>query len=273
MFVFVPEGTDEKTALERTTHLAISAHQDDIEIMAYDGIVKCFGSAEHHFTGVVVTNGSGSPRSGIYAGYTDEEMREIRKKEQCKAAVVGEYSAQVFLDYTSGDVKNPRGAEVVNALKEVIERTKPRYIYTHNLADKHDTHVGVAVKVIQALRALRYVPDGVYGCEVWRSLDWLSDGDKVTFDVAGHANLEAAVLGVFDSQIAGGKRYDLATVGRRLANATYFESHGVDGTASLMYAMDLTPLARDAGANLAEYVLAYIGDFAKDVERKIGGLL
>ena len=30
------------------------------------------------------------------------------------------------------------------------------------------------------------------------------------------------------SQICGGKRYDLATLGRRLANATYAESHGTD---------------------------------------------
>jgi len=39
-------------------------------------------------------------------------------------------------------------------------------------------------------------------------------------------NLQFALLGVFESQIAGGKRYDLALMGRRRANATYFESHG-----------------------------------------------
>ena len=38
-----------------------------------------------------------------------------------------------------------------------------------------------------------------------------------------HENLHAALMGVFDSQIAGGKRYDLATAGRRRAHATYFE--------------------------------------------------
>ena len=36
--VFVPDGTPVSEALARTTHLAVSAHQDDIEIMAYDGI-------------------------------------------------------------------------------------------------------------------------------------------------------------------------------------------------------------------------------------------
>lgn len=273
MYVFVPNSIDEKTALSRTTHLAISAHQDDIEIMAYDGIVKCFGSDTSNFTGVVVTNGAGSPRCGIYADYTDEEMQKIRRIEQQKAATVGDYSAQVFLDYKSSDVKSPADTAVIEDLKNIITKSQPKFIYTHNLADKHDTHVGVVVKVIKALRELNYVPEALYGCEVWRSLDWVNDTDKVKLDVAGHANLEAAVLGVFDSQIAGGKRYDLATVGRRLANATFCESHGVDDTSSLMYAMDLTPLVKDVSLDIKSYVLDYINNFAADVAKKIGGVL
>ena len=41
-------------------------------------------------------------------------------------------------------------------------------------------------------------------------------------------------------QIAGGKRYDLASMGRRRANATYWGSHGVDETTGLSYGMDMT---------------------------------
>ena len=40
---FVPDGADADAALARTTHLCISAHQDDIEIMAYHGVAECFG--------------------------------------------------------------------------------------------------------------------------------------------------------------------------------------------------------------------------------------
>ena len=68
----------------------------------------------------------------------------------------------------------------------------------------------------------------MHGCEVWRDLDWLLDREKVVHDVAGQEGLAAQVGGVFDSQIAGGKRYDLAVMGRRRANATFLESHGVD---------------------------------------------
>jgi hypothetical protein len=74
----------------------------------------------------------------------------------------------------------------------------------------------------------------------------MADEDKVAFDVTAHGNLAAALMGVYDSQIAGGKRYDLATAGRRLAHATFSESHEVDGAEAFVYAMDLTPLITDS---------------------------
>jgi hypothetical protein len=55
--LFVPDGLPAEQALSRTTHMAIGAHQDDLEIMAIDGILKCFQQAHKWFTGVVVTNG------------------------------------------------------------------------------------------------------------------------------------------------------------------------------------------------------------------------
>src|SRR6188768_1841456 len=96
--VFVPAANlAPEAALARTTHLCVAAHQDDIEIMAYHGIAECFGSADKWFSGVVVTNGAGSPRSGIYGSYTDEQMQDVRRLEQRKAALVGEYSIQLQL--------------------------------------------------------------------------------------------------------------------------------------------------------------------------------
>src|SRR5207237_8593611 len=98
---FVPDGTAADAAIARTTHLCISAHQDDIEIMAYHGVAECFGQKDKWFTGVVVTNGAGSPRSGIYGGYTDEQMQKVRLIEQRKAAYVGEYACQIQLGFPS----------------------------------------------------------------------------------------------------------------------------------------------------------------------------
>jgi hypothetical protein len=141
----------------------------------------------------------------------------------------------------------------------------------HNPADKHDTHIGSVIPVIQAIRALPKAerPQKVYGCEVWRNLDWLADKDKVPMDVGGHENLAEALIAIYDSQIAGGKRYDMATLGRRRANATYFESHAVDASDQLWFAMDLTPVAHNDDLDLVEYVTNFIQHFADDVSAKL----
>jgi LmbE family N-acetylglucosaminyl deacetylase len=269
--IFIPDGLPVELALARTTHLAISAHQDDIEIMAAGPILDCFQQKELWFTGVVATDGRGSPRDDLYKEYDDEEMRIVRFKEQKKAAVVGEYAAQVLLDFSSRIIKDPSKPEPVADIAALLKAARPKFVYTHNLADKHDTHVAVAHRVIAAIRSLPEAerPQKLYGCEVWRDLDWMVDEDKVAFDLTTHENLQAALLGVFDSQICGGKRYDLASMGRRRANATYFASHGVDLTLGLSYGMDLSPLISDTGKDITEFVLEYIQRFTRDVKARL----
>ena len=112
-------------------------------------------------------------------------------------------------------------------------------------------------------------PARLIGCEVWRALDWTVDADKVLLDVSDHENLQAALLGVFDSQIVGGKRYDLASMGRRVANATYFETHGVDQLTGLSYGIDMTPLMHDASLDPAAFIQSFIQRFAQDVAGRI----
>jgi len=270
--VYIPDNESVEQALARTTHLCLAAHQDDIEIMATQPIIECFQQKDKWFTGVVVTDGRGSPRDGLYGRYTDEEMRLVRFKEQRKAAYVGEFAAQIMLDIPSKVIKDSSRNEPVDDILEILLATKPKFVYTHNLADKHDTHIGVALRVIQALRKLDQAerPERLVGCEVWRALDWMVDSDKVTMDLSRHENLQFALLGVFDSQIAGGKRYDLASMGRRRANATYFESHGVDETTGMSYGMDMTPLMNDASLKPSEFVQGFIQHFADDVKERVG---
>jgi LmbE family N-acetylglucosaminyl deacetylase len=269
--LYVPDGLPGEEALTRTTHLAVGAHQDDLEIMAYDGIQKCFQRSDRWFCGVVVTDGSGSPRDDLYRDYTDAKMQAVRRLEQKKAAVVGEYGAQVLLDHPSSTVKDPAGLMVVEDLVRLLQATRPEVVYTHNLADKHETHVAVALRVIDAIRRLpaERRPQRLYGCEVWRGLDWMVDADKVTFDLSAHANLQAALLGVFDSQIVGGKRYDLATMGRRRANATYFASHDTDVATGMSFAMNLTPLITEPEIDISGYVSAFVQRFADDVATRL----
>jgi LmbE family N-acetylglucosaminyl deacetylase len=269
--IFVPDGKPVADALQRITHLGIGAHQDDLEFMAFHGILECFGSDTKWFGGVTCTNGAGSSRTGAYARYTDAQMMDVRRAEQNNAAVVGQYGVMIQLDYPSGAVKSPSDPALKDDLKAIFAAAKPEVVYTHNPADKHDTHIGVAVAALQALREMPrdQRPKKVIGCEVWRNLDWLNDADKVLMDVSGRDNLAAALNGVFDSQIAGGKRYDLATLGRRAANATFFESHATDKSNQLIFGMDLTPLVMDESADIIEFVCGQVEKFSADVRSKL----
>ncbi|MEO6786864.1 MAG: PIG-L family deacetylase, partial [Chthoniobacteraceae bacterium] len=203
--------------------------------------------------------------------FTNEKMMAVRRDEQRQAAIVGRYAAMVQLDYPSEIAKDATDTRLREDLRAIFAASRPRIVYTHNPADKHDTHIAVVVPVIQAIRDLprEQRPQAVHGCEVWRDLDWLGDAEKVVHDVSGNDSLAAALNGIFDSQIAGGKRYDLAVMGRRRANATFFQSHGVDSSDALAFAMDLTPLAHDDSLDILEYVTGAIDRFRADVAAKL----
>jgi LmbE family N-acetylglucosaminyl deacetylase len=273
--VFIPDGSPVAEAIGRASHLGVAAHPDDLEIMAYHGILKCFSSEEDCFFGIIATDGAGSPRDGFYKRYTDEEMKTVRKKEQKKAAMVGEYAGVAFLNYTSSEVKDARNAGPKDDIKDLLTLARPKVVYTHNPADKHDTHVATGLRTIQALRELPagLRPETVYGCEVWRDLDWMLDEDKVGLDVSEHQNLATSLVSVFDSQVAGGKGYDMATIGRRRAHATYYATHGVDVASSMIFAMDLTALVKDPALDIKEFVCRYINRFAADVSKRIDKLV
>jgi LmbE family N-acetylglucosaminyl deacetylase len=272
--IHVPDGLPPAEALGRTTHLGVGAHPDDLEILAMDGILRCFHKTDEWFAGVVVTNGAGSPRSGRYRDHTDAMMGEVRRREQRKAAHVGAYAAVAFLDYPSAAVKSPKDARAQEDLAAILSITGPTTVYTHNLADRHDTHVAVALRTIAAIRSLPQDrrPRRLYGCEAWRDLDWLADSDKVVFDLSAHEGLQAALIGVFDSQISGGKRYDLATRGRQQAHATYHASHRTDAATSLGYAMDMTPLIVDPTLRPQRYLAGLVGRFVAETEARLARL-
>jgi LmbE family N-acetylglucosaminyl deacetylase len=269
--IYVSDNSPVKDALARTTHMAIVAHQDDIEMMAAYPVIECYQQKDLWFTGVVMTDGRGSPRAGEYRGYSDKQMRLVRMSEQRKAASIGEYSALVMLDYSSAVTKDPAKREPIEDVIRLLKATAPQSVYTHNLTDKHDTHVSVALKTIAAIRELpkEERPQKLYGCEVWRSLDWLLEKDKMKMDLSENKNLQTALLGVFDSQISGGKRYDLATMGRRRANAVFSESHNTDSATGLAYAMDMSPMIFDERLNPLEFVQNLIDRFGKNVTDRL----
>jgi LmbE family N-acetylglucosaminyl deacetylase len=269
--IYVPSGIDPVAALARTTHLCVAAHPDDIEIMAYHGIAECRGHDDRWFSGVIVTNGAGSPRTGRYARISDEEMQVIRRREQRRAARLGGYSIQIQLAHSSAAVKRPGHPGVAADLEKIFAGCRPEVVYLHNPADKHDTHVAVFLRCLDAIRSLPKPqrPRQVLGCEVWRDLDWLPDAEKVALDVSAQPRLAAKLLAVFRSQIAGGKRYDLAALGRRAAHATYHASHAIDAATALTFAMDLTILAKVDSLDVETYLRGLVRRFRDDLTTRL----
>lgn len=259
--IFVPGGGDWRAALRRVTHLGIGAHADDLEFMAFSGIEECRAGGGV-FGGVIATDGAGS------VGGT-QDLVAVRRGEQRKAAEMAGYAVVVQLGRTSAEARTP-GALAAD-LAEIFAETRPRIVYTHNPADRHETHVGVVRAVIDALRELQagQRPGKVFGCEVWGDLDWLAGDDRVRLD-CGHDEVFAAKLNaVFRSQIEGGKRYDLAVAGRRRAQATWDDPRAADAAGMVTLAIDLTPLVEDKNLSLRDFVAAKVDRFREDVLRRL----
>src|SRR5690606_6996671 len=147
-----------------------------------------------------------------------------------------------------------------------VRATRPNVLYTHNLMDKHDTHVAVALKTVAALRRIPRAerPEKLYGCEVWRDLDWRVGADQAIFDASADEELQIRLLQVFESQVAGGKRYDLAAMGRRKAHATYLEPLQVDDVAGAVYGVDMTSLIHDDALDPAAFAMGFVDRFRAD---------
>lgn len=265
--LMIPDGLAAAEALRRTTHLGIGAHQDDLEFMAFHGILACYDRDDQWFGGVTVTDGRGSSRTGRFKDWTDDQIAAERIREQEAAAVIGRYAFMAQLGHPSQAVRDAHEKAVRDDLRHILEASRPEVVYLHNLADKHDTHVGCALRCLEAIRQLPKAerPRKAYGCEVWRDLDWLVDGEKTPMPVSARPELARALNEVFATQIDGGKRYDLAVLGRRTANATFSHAHSADQETAMQWAMDLTALIRDDELDPVAYVTGFIDRLKQDV--------
>lgn len=262
-----------KESLEGVTDMCIAAHQDDIEIMAYGPISECYNSDTRNFCGVVMTDGAGSPRAGEYSNYTNEQMKEVRIQEQNDAAKLGNYTAILQLGYASSEIKDGNNKDTVDEIYDILCQVKPERLYTHNLADKHETHVAVVLRVIEAVRRMPedIRPKEIVALEVWRNLDWLPDSEKVCVDTSKYPQLAEDLITVYRSQVVGGKSYDKAAIGRRCANATFFESHNTDEASSQSFGLDLMPLVKGEETP-SDFIISYIEKFKSEVENTIARL-
>jgi len=263
--LYIPTKEDQTAELSNTKYLGIAAHQDDLEIIGFPGILDAHKSKNTLFGGVVCTNGV--PKSSK----TPEQIRKIRSEEQKRAADIGKYGFVLQLDYSSSEIIDKHNKNIESDIIKIVQETKPEIIYTHNPFDKHKTHTAVCRTVINSLRSLKenYKPDKLYACEVWRNLDWLDTKDRVEFDVNNSAEFATKLIEVFDSQIRNEKNYKRAVIARRTANATFSDAYSKDKTDQLIIGLDLTPLITDNTLNIKDYLLEIVDRFRNDIRENL----
>jgi len=270
---YSPSGKDFRTTLSTTTHLGIGAHADDLEILAFPGISACYGHAKNRFSGVVVTDGAGSPRTGPFASVSNAEMIPQRQKEQRQAADLGKYASVIQLAHPSSAVRQADRSHVVAELTQILEIARPEVLYLHNPADRHETHIAVLLACLEALRRLpaSALPKEVYGCEVWGDLDWVPSSHVVRLPCPASETLGTSLLRCFQSQVEGGKRYDRAAVGRRHAQATFGNPTQPDSAEEVVLALDLRPLLQGKDS-LTEFLAPTLDLFRKQTLARLEAL-
>lgn len=264
--LLVPDGSPLRTALARTTCLGVGAHPDDLEFWMYYPILRSSGVENERFTGVTVTNGSGSARSGAYENFSDADIIAVRRREQIAAARIGKYSAMLQLGHPSSAVKDQSDMNVVDDLEEILRFMRPEKVYTHDLFDRHDTHRCVLLKLVEAIRRLPMDmrPKELIGCEGWSGLEWLVKKDRLVMDLSSGEKLAGQLINCFPSQILGGKRYDLAVQGRRRANATFLDSHAIDTVTSVAFGVNMSDLINENDLELYALAERYMRAFYEE---------
>jgi LmbE family N-acetylglucosaminyl deacetylase len=240
--------------------------------MAFHGISSCYEQSEAWFGGIICTDGAGSSRAGPYANYSDAQLVACRREEQIRAADLGQYSFVELLNHPSPTLKDStQNKTLLHQLEDRLLKTQPEICYTHNPADKHPTHIAVCRATVDACRRLppHARPRKLYACEVWRDLDWLNDDEKIALDASAYPDLAEKLYACFDSQIAGGKNYPQAVMGRQKAHATFLQPNHPDAAKRLALALDLSPLLQDDSLNLQDYLNDAIERFKSAVLKEL----
>lgn len=259
-------------ALAHTTHMAVGAHPDDVEILGFHGIETAYSTPNKSFVAVVSTSGGGSVRSGKFAHFTNAQMAKARQEEQCKAAKLGKYGAAVLMGFESNHLKGAHKDMATQSFYQLFKQAKPEILYLHTPTDSHDTHVATFMRCLEALRMLKPEerPKHVYGCEVWKNLDWLPDKHKHFLPVK-QPELARSLLSFYESQIIGQQKpYHEHTIARWQSNATYgSDSHEVGNLGPCILALDLMPLVKNPHLSVTEFVSRLLKEAKQEMLDKI----
>ena len=254
---------------------ALSSSKENIDFEIVNTVARQVAEISDMGVEVCIIVGGGN----IWRGRQGKNMDRVTADHMgMLATVINSLAIQDALEAMGKQVRLQTAIEMIKVAEPFIRRKAVRHLEKGRIVifacgtgnPYFTTDTATALRAAEAVRSLppEKRPAKVYALEVWRGLDWLCDEDKVCFDTSEHPNLAAALLGVYDSQIAGGKRYDSAAIGRRLANATFYASHNTDRFESCSYGIDITDFV-----NGEETPEAFISAYIRKFENEVGSRL
>ena len=204
------EAPPEETKLERV--LVVMAHPDDPEF-SFGATVAKLAADGTEVVYVVCTDGS---QGGEDPEQPDQELTEIRYREQRAAAEVLGVKEVVFLGYKDGNLEP--NLELRHAITREIRRHRPDAVFTHSplrnlgigIGAAHPDHLAVGQATFAAVypdarnpRAFReLLSEGLEAHkvkEIWVGA-WM-DGDHLV-DVSGFVDRKIEALKCHQSQVA-----------------------------------------------------------------------
>jgi LmbE family N-acetylglucosaminyl deacetylase len=215
---------------------------------------------------VILTNGANPPKQGQYSGMSGEEMSLMRNEEQERAAEIGGYGWVLQLNMPSASLDGELGVRLGDWFKSWMSQMQVETLYSHHPLDQHPTHLASFRWLHRFIKGMeRHQNLKWFGGEVWGKLEWLPLQYRVNLDVTEDQALAQKLIEVFKSQLAS-KRYDLAELGLRRANATYAQAHQVDQICSLSYAADLSAFL-SSETTITEWVNRVLEEKRKEIEK------
>ena len=117
-------------------------------------ILACFQQQDRWFTGVVVTDGRGSPRTDVYEQYATTRCAWCASMSSAVRPQWADTPPPCCSITPAGPSRTASDRRPIEDLVKLLQTCRPQEVYTHNLADKHDTHVAVTLRTIAAIRSL-----------------------------------------------------------------------------------------------------------------------
>lgn len=175
--------------------IVICAHPDD-EIFGAGATIAKYAKEGKETITIICSAGETS-----HPWLKDEYKIKMREDESTKAGEIVKTKKTLFLRQKDSKLNTEMEKKSIKAkIKKIIEKEKPKRIFTHSIDDPHPDHRAVFNSVKDILDKMNY-NGAIYSFEIWNIGNFKKrDVPKLYVDVSNTFNLKIKALKQFKSQ-------------------------------------------------------------------------